>query len=396
MKFTIGTVSSSLDFSEDLKLIKSALLYADEIELIGMVEYAVYKYLPHMVFDVKDMETMLTNIIPFFQSIEADGSKELLPQLEYVLNQMRVYASNLKKKKRRSKEEILIQMQLKKVETECREQLSAVLNQLLEQPGSQEIENLVKRKLISVYDYGFSGFSVDELSGGYFANIMNAMYNRTAYPLFDNMSSDFIGSLAESRILDIGHLDKEVLRHAGVASGILMTLPTLESATVDELVALKEEHKTPLANFRKAMYDFSEKIQSLPWSVDFQYDCIKLYNTEVVPKVQEINEVMTETSVLKNLGRRVLADEEVRKAAGRAAAGLTTAITTSASISEAFDILRNLIIVAGVAGVSKQALTGFLKTANLYNQAKQEVREVRKETEKNVMYYYYLASKIKC
>ena len=86
----------------------------------------------------------------------------------------------------------------------------------------------------------------------------------------------------------------------------------------------------------------------------------------------------------------------MRKAAGRAAAGLTTAITTSASISEAFDILRNLIIVAGVAGVSKQALTGFLKTANLYNQAKQEVREVRKETEKNVMYYYYLASKIKC
>ena len=55
-----------------------------------------------------------------------------------------------------------------------------------------------------------------------------------------------------------------------------------------------------------------------------------------------------------------------------------------------------MIIVAGVAGVSKQALTGFLKTANLYNQAKQEVREVRKETEKNVMYYYYLASKIKC
>ena len=46
MKFTIGTVSNSLDLAEDLKLIKSSILYADEIELIGMAEYALYKYLP--------------------------------------------------------------------------------------------------------------------------------------------------------------------------------------------------------------------------------------------------------------------------------------------------------------------------------------------------------------
>ena len=46
MKFTIGTVSNSLNLEEDLRLIKSSILYADEIELIGMVEYALYKYLP--------------------------------------------------------------------------------------------------------------------------------------------------------------------------------------------------------------------------------------------------------------------------------------------------------------------------------------------------------------
>lgn len=50
MKFTIGTVSNSLNLEEDLRLIKSSILYADEIELIGMVEYALYKYLPANVF----------------------------------------------------------------------------------------------------------------------------------------------------------------------------------------------------------------------------------------------------------------------------------------------------------------------------------------------------------
>ena len=42
MKFSIGTASSSLEFEEDMRLIKSSLLYADEIELIGMAEYAVF------------------------------------------------------------------------------------------------------------------------------------------------------------------------------------------------------------------------------------------------------------------------------------------------------------------------------------------------------------------
>ena len=32
MKFTIGTASSNMEFEEDYKLIKSALLYAAEIE----------------------------------------------------------------------------------------------------------------------------------------------------------------------------------------------------------------------------------------------------------------------------------------------------------------------------------------------------------------------------
>ena len=42
MKFTIGTASSSMNFEEDLKLIKSSLLYADSIELIGMAEYRAW------------------------------------------------------------------------------------------------------------------------------------------------------------------------------------------------------------------------------------------------------------------------------------------------------------------------------------------------------------------
>ena len=394
MKFTIGTVSNSLDLAEDLKLIKSSILYADEIELIGMAEYALYKYLPDHVFNAQDLDAMIPALRTFLQSLKPDGNEELLQQLNYIDSQLKVYAPLLKKKKHRSKQELFAQMEIKKVEKQCREQLETGMQQLLIHPGTQEIKNLLERNIISVYDYGSDSCNVNELCGGYFANLMNAMYNGVAYPLFDKVSSELIDSVIKTRLLDIGRLDEKVLRHAGIASEILMTLPTLEAASIDELLSLKQENQVPLTNFRKAIYDFSGEIQSLPWDTNFQYDCLQLYNTQVIPRVQEINEVLTQTSVLKNLGSRVLADEEIRKKAGYTVAGLTTAITTSTDLFGVFDLIKNFIFLAGVAAVSKEAATGFLKITDLYNKARTETTEEKDDAKKNVMYYYYLASKL--
>ena len=185
------------------------------------------------------------------------------------------------------------------------------------------------------------------------------------------------------------------MRHAGIATNILMTLPTLEAASFDELIDLKREHNIELQMFRKAVYEFSEKIASLPCDNNFQYDCLKLYQTEVFPKVQEINEVLTDTSILKNMGRKVLADEEVRKKMRFAVGGLISAITTSSTMLNALGALKNMILSAALIGISPAMATAFLKTVNLGVEAKMECQEKRREANKNVMYYYYLASKIK-
>ena len=81
MKFTIGTVSGYLEFTEDINLIKSSLLYADEIEMIGMLEYAVFKYLPNRVNDAKSLEELMTNWVPFLESVEVPGRTEILTQI---------------------------------------------------------------------------------------------------------------------------------------------------------------------------------------------------------------------------------------------------------------------------------------------------------------------------
>lgn len=392
MKFTIGTVSSNLEFSETMNLIKSSLLYADEIELIGMIEYAVFSYLPNRILNAKDISHLMNCITPFIKSIDVAGGKELLEQIDGVSSQLELYRPILTKKKRRTKDEILAQMKMQQLMKQSQEELSRSLAEMLNTEGSQALKSLVEREIVAIHDYGFDDFEVEELIGGYFGNLINATRNQTAYPLFDKTSEGVIKSAVDTHILDIGRLNSEVIRHAGVASNILMTLPTLEGASVDEILDFKKDNEKELILFRKAIYDFSDKINSLPWDDNFQYDCLKLYNTEVLPRVEEINTLASETSTLKNFGRQVLADEEIRKKAGWIAGGIASTIISQSSLMGVLSDFKSWLLGLSLIAISPQIASGFLKTLHFGSKAKIEVREKQKLIQGNTMYYYYKAT----
>lgn len=393
MRFTIGTVSSNLEFEETMRLIKSSLLYADEVELIGMIEYAVFCYIPNHIYNTKEIGELLKGISLLLKSIGAEGSKEILSQINGISAQLEELSPILKKKKNRTTQEILAQMQMEKAFKESKKTLLEGIETVLNTPGSMAIKALLNQKIISVHDYGSAQLCLDEMVGGYFANLLNSMRAHTSFPLFDKVSEGVIRSVVDTPFLDFGNTNPEVLRHAGVASNILMTLPTLEGASIDEILDFKKDNERSLIGFRQAIFKFSEAISSLPWDDDFQFECYKLYNTEVAPKVAELNTLSSDASVIRNLGKRAVADAEIRKAAGFAVGGIAATILSQTSLMEAMVALRDIILGVSLLAVSPQIANGFLKTIDLVNQSKDEVKKISRELQGNTMYYYYKASK---
>lgn len=393
MKFTIGTASSSMEFEEDIRLIKSSLLYADEIELIGMAEYAIFNYLPKCLTSANDLETIISNLISLLGAFDNENAKIIRSQLEDIQIQLSPILPHLKKKKKRNKQEILAQWQFRNLESQCRIQLNTSYQELVNNPGINQLQSLVDRNIISVYDYSYNGFSLEELTGGYFANLFGTIKHGGSYPLFDSISANVVSSVTRNKFLDFSKMDKEIIRHAGVAHNILSTLPTLEKASIDEILDFKKDMQTPLKNFRTAIYGFTEKITAMPWDDDFCYECLKLYDTEVMPRIDEINELSSETSVLKNFGKQVLNDEEEQQKLGYVGAGLITTITTNSNIFDALNFLETIIRAGAKLGLTAAGVTAFLKTADVLRQAHSDAKEKKSEMESNVMYYYYKASK---
>lgn len=390
MKFTIGTISNFSDLSESINLIKSSLLYADEIEMLGIIEYAVHKYLPSLLDTSKGFEPMLNKLISFLESANIPNKDDILFKLTDIREKLSTLSPYLRKR-HRNNAEIRVQIRLNQMRHEIQPQLDVALKQLLDHPYSAEIAELIKCNHVTVFDYHLERVDTDDLAGGYIGGLLSALYSENTFPLFDNQSKDLISAFVKTKLVDLRNLNPEYLRHAGVASSILITLPTLESASFDELVSLKKENQASLSRFRSAVYGYSEKIGSLPWDDDFQFECLKLYNTEVVPAITEINETLTDTSVLKNLGKKVLSDEEFRKAAGWTIGGLTAAITSSTGFVGAIPQIFGLASWAALSGAAAKSL---IKAADLYLKARDETSVAKKAAKNNVMYYYHLASNI--
>ena len=394
LKFTIGTVSSNMQFDETMQLIKSSLLYADEIELIGILEYAIFSYLPHAVNDAKDLDYLLNSITPFLRQIDDPSNKALLNSINEISSQLKYLEPILRKKKHRSKEEILAQQQLKTIYSTGKKEISEQVEQFLWKPETCEIKTLIERNIVSVYDYDYDykSFAVEHLTGSYFVNLLNTIRNNSAFPLFDKMSVDGIKLVANTNLLDFGNINPEIIRHAGIATNILMTLPTLQSASIDEIISFRQDNEKSLVGFRKAIFEFSEKIDSMPWDDDFPFECLKLYSTEVAPKIEELNILSSETSTIRNFGRKIVADAEARQAAGFLVGGIVATVLRQNGLMEALAALRDTLLGLSLLYVAPKFGTGFLKTLDIHNQAKKVTDDNINKMQGNTMYYYYKAS----
>lgn len=89
-----------MEFEEDIRLIKSSLLYADEIELIGMAEYAIFNYLPKCLLSTSEFDSVISNLISLLSAFDNEEAKALLSQLENIQVRFLPYLPQLKKKEK--------------------------------------------------------------------------------------------------------------------------------------------------------------------------------------------------------------------------------------------------------------------------------------------------------
>lgn len=374
MNFTIAVVPDSMSINQDMRFIKAALLYSDTITLVSPMA-STYFQLTDKAYNKneKTLFELIKKVMPFCKKSDPLYYESIIG----TFNKM----ESILYSKQYKTIPVVDRYRLKKTLLEFSDNVSQVFYQSLGEDNCNSLKKLVEINKVKLHDFRNSYAEADAFCHEFYTILKDSVVDTQTFPLFDDLSNNLIKSAINDGVVILNDANEFEAKHAKLASELLVSLPTFEFATLDEILDIRKELEKPLIRFRNKLFSYNTKIQSMPWDKNFQFESMKLYQEEVAVSVLEIEESIKETSFIKNLGYSILTDESAIKKTGE----LFMTIAMAGAITSFSDVLSS-----GQALLTMGGAYVIPKIAKAFNEHKNRQNEICKKD----MYFYYKAGKL--
>jgi transcriptional regulator with XRE-family HTH domain len=350
-----------VSLQRDLRLVKAALLYADSITLCS----------PKVMFlaGVGSLQTMNTREqIAYLQEVAPHLDMEPA-RLASLMDGLKAY-QQIKGKRNRTREELLLQGRLESAISQGWDGIKATSAEMLRRAGAGEFSDLIKGGVLDIYPLHVTD-DVEDLVTAYVEVIEEAISRSISYPLLDDRSSNLIQAMARE-----GHLappDGSLKRGRAIAlaAGLFERLPMFDESSVTEIWDVRLELQRSLTNFRSAMLEYASTIKSAAWDDDFPSDADNVFHEKVAPTLVEIEEAVKSNKYLLELTHRI----------------------TEKPILPSGSVLGLLLAHEASMPALVSAALGVGGTIIAASDAHREYRKNRKQYEQNQLYFYYGTTK---
>lgn len=376
---TIGTTPiEGVDLSQDLRLVKAAILYGDKVKLCSAMSSVL-----HMMHGFERMK--------FGQQIDLMAA--LLPAVvkdQHELRQMSILIDVCRKlvgKKHKNASENKLTLQMKGALAELWER-TIQQNRAFTQPEAvRGIERAISEGILELHVFKrFDDTSeliqrvvndaladretVRELMFEYLDLITEAVQNGETYPMFDDETGRMLKAFAEVGDMVASPASIAQSKQSTLAADLLKRLPLFDEASVPEVIDIRRELDRPLIRFRSAVIGYAEKIKSASWDEDFAIEAEQVFRRDLEPAVLEVEDVVKSNASLLALATRKVADKNVL---------LTSLFSFVVTNFTNLPKITQLMLAAGVGGTAAFA------------EVFREWQEQAAGVEKNQLYFYYSA-----
>ena len=266
MKFSIAAVpTGELNIDNEIKLIKSVLLYADDITInsLAVTMLNVIDNINIEKHSVLEMINIMEQVNPFIKM----SNQELSFEIDNVVQQVNSIKPLLKKK-HRNKYEILATNMLNKPSNELRNAFDEVIkiaNDILDSSGYRELLKTGDKLKFEAYHSNIN--DTDGMMKEYFNKVLEATENLSIFPVFDKQTAELI-RLYENENININNdLKLDNNAHGAIVSNMFLKLPALDFIKFgggDAINCIGEEYE-----------------------VELQDDILNIYIPETLPKIKQ-------------------------------------------------------------------------------------------------------------
>ena len=250
----------------DVELAKAAVLYADEVEMIGLGVAQLHPFVgkagaaPFELFLDLDDEALA--------EIDArTGKVRKFPEGWRDLRQFNaIDDTQLQRATPELREQVLsFRAEMESASADIQSQLDAVIAPT----GLAELMPAINAKVLTVADLGVSASTLyrpsevtalqnEEQLQRWLTVLLDRLDDRHVRLLFDEASGSLVRSMIDEGVIEASSNNLRLAAQAALGAGFVARLPALTAAPMGELLDLRAELAVPLTTYRGAIIRFSK------------------------------------------------------------------------------------------------------------------------------------------
>jgi hypothetical protein len=353
---TVGTTPQSsgrLNLESELRLLKTALLYADEVKFCSV------------------SSSFLIMLLQFGQ-LSGEDMLKVYAQSRPILGKAFEDYKRLKSKKRRNRQELLALKKFRATLDKALANAKKEIEDLVLEAGLGHLETAFNTGILEIQI--FEDIDTKILTKQYFDTVSDAVLSGQTYPLFDKLTGELVDYAIKEGRIQPPTVSVNRSKQVGLSSDLLQRLPLFDNASMDQIIDIRKELDQPLRRFRSAIIKFSRDVESAAWEKEFPQEAEQVFREHVEPAVLDIEEECKSNRLLRSL-LPSLVDKPVSMATTSALGVLLAAASQLPPI-----VTAGLGLTAGVTTVT-------LRTVQDWYEKKQTI-------EGNQLYFYYKTGKL--
>lgn len=305
----------------DVELAKSALLYADEVEMVGL-HVALFEKLRQVTAGDLGMFGLMLALDDEALGYVMGASGRTMPS--NFRETMRLFAKpelRALAKTASGPESQELQAALDGLD-EINAGARPFVANILEEAGAAELATAIDARVIRVAELGVdvSGMfrtaesrsrESDTQIATWVAVLLDRLQDRSTRLLFDEASAELVQDLIADGRLKATDPNLRLARQAALGAGLIARLPAFPQARMDELLDLRQDLAVPLIRYRGAVVGYSKQIPNV-LGQDLEFEISQLWEEQVAPAVQEVEQRLADHPLVRELARSVDAKDLMR------------------------------------------------------------------------------------
>ena len=356
---TVGAaISSNFTFQNEVRLLKAAILYADKVKLCSLSSSFLVSML--LLCNMSEEES--------FELIE-----QISGPLGYNTNNTQLgieLYKQLKKKKGKTRDELLIYLNMKNKLKKGLEILSEKVRKFF---SERELDTILEALNTGLIDLHVLDVANENIVNEFFDVISQSLLSGDTYPLFDDQTGGLVNAAIEEGKIYPFRPSISKSKQIGISYDLFKRLPLFDEVSFDELIDIRNELNRYLVKFRSAIITFSREIESAAWEKDFPYEVDQLFIEKVKPTIIEIEEAVKSNRLLLKLASN-FAQKSIILPSSSALGFLISRLDDIPNI-----ISQSLAIGLGATAVASNTIYNWKVEKN--------------KIEKNQLYFYYKLGK---